>query len=172
MVSRTMVWLGSLVVVFGMLLGLQPAAAQNGEESTEIQVCLDAACFAAHSVGFGATQSTTAVPGGGGSAGKVALEEITFLRNPDQNSPQLFLMCASGQHIPGASIALSQQAAEVMRMELEGVVISQFRINADAASSPVEEVKLNYAKICISVPGDGNGTANETCWDARTNTGS
>src|SRR3982751_4148187 len=51
---------------------------------------------------WGATQPGAHAAGGGGGAGKVAMQDFHFTMKVNKSSPKLMLACANGQHIPKA----------------------------------------------------------------------
>ena len=56
------------------------------------------------SFSFGASQSGTMAFGGGGGAGKVQMQDFHFMMNVNKASPVLFQKCATGEHIPKATL--------------------------------------------------------------------
>src|SRR5687768_18000173 len=56
------------------------------------------------SFSWGLTQAATAGFGGGAGAGKVQMQDFHFTSKVSRASPQLFLSCASGKHIPTATL--------------------------------------------------------------------
>src|SRR5256885_3864946 len=54
------------------------------------------------SFSWGETQSGTFAAGGGGGAGKVAMQDFHFVMGVNKSSPKLMLACANGQHIKQA----------------------------------------------------------------------
>src|SRR5688572_14489207 len=56
------------------------------------------------SFSWGVTQTGTFSHGGGGGAGKVALQDFHFTMKVSKASPTLFLACASGQHYKTATV--------------------------------------------------------------------
>src|SRR5437667_2256484 len=53
---------------------------------------------------FGASQGGTMAYGGGGGAGKVAMQDFHFVMKTNKASPKLFLACANGEHFPSATV--------------------------------------------------------------------
>ena len=62
------------------------------------------------SFSWGETQSGTIAAGGGGGAGKVQMQDFHFVMNVCKASPKLFLACATGDHIPKATLTAARPA--------------------------------------------------------------
>jgi len=102
--------------------------------------------------------------GGGASAGKSQFTPLTLYKTIDETTPLLFLDCALGKLIKGATLTVTQnpQQAPVVLFQilLYGVFISS--VNDDNTNSdggpPFETVTLSYQKIGwqYTPPGGGN----------------
>lgn len=65
------------------------------------------------SFSWGVSQaSAAAAAGGGGGAGKVVFQDIHFTTRLSSASPQLFLTCATGQHIKKAILFVRKSGGE------------------------------------------------------------
>ena len=53
---------------------------------------------------WGETQSGSHAAGGGGGAGKVSMQDFSFVMKVNKASPKLLLACANGEHIPEATL--------------------------------------------------------------------
>src|SRR3569833_3109534 len=80
--------------------------------------------------GIAQPKSATASTGGGHTAGRAELEEISFAKMADLSSPILMQSCASGKTIPKAKFEFMRADADGQRvkyfeMELENVLVGQ-----------------------------------------------
>jgi type VI secretion system secreted protein Hcp len=106
------------------------------------------------SFSWGETQSGTFAHGGGGGAGKVAMQDIHFVSKVNKASPKLFLSCASGEHIKKATLTCrkaGKDQQEFLKYTLSDVLVSSYQIGGSSHgdSIPVDQVSLNFAKIEI-----------------------
>ena len=100
---------------------------------------------------WGVTQSGTMAHGGGGGAGKASFNDFTFTHRVDKATPQLLKACATGTHIPDATITVrkagkGQQEYLIIKMSdvlITGVAMS---VAADGPTS-AENVTLQFAKV-------------------------
>ena len=101
---------------------------------------------------FGAAQGGTMHVGSGGGAGKVSMQDISFVKTVDKSSPKLFLACCNGEHIKSA-VLIARKAGkdqqEYMKVTLSSILISHFHSSGSGQGGglPVDEVSLNFAKI-------------------------
>ena len=102
--------------------------------------------------------------GSGGGAGKVEMKDFEFRMVSNKASPKLFLMCATGEHIPSASLICRKSGKgqqEFMTVTFSNGLVSSFRtlgnvpLPMGAGSGdvdnvlPIDEIKINFAKIEI-----------------------
>jgi type VI secretion system secreted protein Hcp len=101
--------------------------------------------------GWGATQSGTMQYGGGGGAGKVAMQDFHFVMRHSKASPKLMLACASGEHIKKATLTCrkaGKDQQEFMKIEFSDLLVSSFQTGGSANGIiPTDQVTLNFAKI-------------------------
>ena len=85
---------------------------------------------------WGINQSGTMAPGGGGGAGKASFHDLSFMHSFDKASPAIMKACATGEHIPEATLIVAQGgqgAAGVHHLQAdrhpghERAAIGQFR---------------------------------------------
>jgi type VI secretion system secreted protein Hcp len=92
--------------------------------------------------------------GSGGGAGKATFQDLSFVHRIDKASPQLLLVCATGKHLPDATIThrkagKGQQEYLIVKMNdviITGVVHSGSASQPDATS---ETVSLAFAKVHV-----------------------
>ncbi|MDM7998363.1 MAG: Hcp family type VI secretion system effector [Acidobacteriota bacterium] len=100
---------------------------------------------------WGQTQSGTHAVGGGGGAGKVSMQDFNFVMKVNKASPKLMLACASGDHIPEATLVCrkaGKEQQEFLTIKLSDCLVSSFQTGGSAGSDfETESVSLNFAKI-------------------------
>jgi type VI secretion system secreted protein Hcp len=101
--------------------------------------------------GWGATQSGTMQYGGGGGAGKVAMQDFHFVMRHSKASPKLMLACASGEHIKKATLTCrkaGKDQQEFLKIDFSDLLVSSFQTGGSANGIiPTDQVTLNFAKI-------------------------
>jgi type VI secretion system secreted protein Hcp len=100
---------------------------------------------------FGQTQS--AIPSSGG-AGKLDVHDIHFTKTHDASSPKLFLDCASGNHIPSATLDVCSDPGcntKILQYTMQDVIVSSYETGSSSSSdcTPTEQVSLNFAEVKI-----------------------
>lgn len=115
----------------------------------------------------------TSIGSGGLSAGKVSMSDFTITKKADKASPQLFLACARGKHLPSATITVRREGHTFVRWELKDVVITSFKTRGDPASgAPTEEVRMKFVQIIVThfvQNSDGTTTEIKAGWDLAQN---
>jgi type VI secretion system secreted protein Hcp len=100
---------------------------------------------------WGQTQSGTHAVGGGGGAGKVSMQDFNFVMKVNKASPKLMLACASGDHIPEATLVCrkaGKEQQEFLTIKHSDCLVSSFQTGGSAGSDfETESVSLNFAKI-------------------------
>lgn len=101
---------------------------------------------------WGVSQTGTRGLGGGGGAGKANLQDFHFVHRYDKASPNLFVHCATGKHIPKAKItqrkAAGDKSLDFLVWKLSDIIISSVNATANGNGEiPMESVSLNFAKI-------------------------
>jgi type VI secretion system secreted protein Hcp len=131
------------------------------------------------SYSFGASQSGTMAYGGGGGAGKVSFQDISFTHRVDKSSPVLFLHCANGAHIKEATLTnrkAGKDQQEYLVFKLSDILVSTVQHSDSAGGDlPVESVSLNYSKIEMEYKeqkSDGTlGAGVKFVWDLKKTAG-
>jgi type VI secretion system secreted protein Hcp len=126
---------------------------------------------------FGASQSGTMAMGGGGGAGKVNMSDFSFNKRTDAASTVLFLKCATGFHIPSATLVARKAGGdqqEYMTVKLSDVLVSGFQSSgSDGSEGSMDSVSLNFAKIEIEYKSQDEkgalGAAAKAGWDVKAN---
>ena len=123
-----------------------------------------------YSVKIGVSTPTSS----GGAAGKATFEPFVILKPIDVASPKLMLACATGTHLPKATIDIfgegGRTAPPILTWELTEVLVSSFGFNTKR-DEPTDEVSLSYRKVCSIFEGvDDKGQPTgkvEACFDLQ-----
>lgn len=114
---------------------------------------------------WGANQQGTFGSGGGGGAGKVTVSDFNFAKFMDKSSPELFLHCATGKHIPSAQLTLrkaGEQQLEYHKVIFTDVLISSYQSGGSGGGGderPLDQVSLNFSKVEVEYsPQNEKGT--------------
>lgn len=100
---------------------------------------------------WGVSQTGSVTHGGGGGAGKATFHDFNFTHHIDKASPLLMKSCATGSHIPEATITVrkagkAQQDYLIIKMTdvlITGVALSMAADETNGA----ENVTLQAAKV-------------------------
>jgi type VI secretion system secreted protein Hcp len=100
---------------------------------------------------WGVTQSGSMSYGGGVGSGKASFNDFTFTHHIDKATPLLMKACATGTHIPDATIT-SRKAGkgqqEYLIIKMTDVLVMSVAMSvAEGATSTAEEVTLQFAKV-------------------------
>jgi type VI secretion system secreted protein Hcp len=101
---------------------------------------------------WGETQSGTHHVGGGGGAGKVAIQDFSFVMKVNKASPKLMQACASGEHIKKAVLACrkaGKEQQEFLKVTMSDVLVSSYQTAGAGGADiiPSDHISLNFAKI-------------------------
>lgn len=108
------------------------------------------------SFSWGASNPGSAAHGGGGGAGKVSMQDFSFTTRVSRASPQLFLACASGEHIKSALLTVRKaggQQQDFLKVTMSDLLVSSYKAEGSSgadADVPMDQVSLNFAKIQVS----------------------
>jgi type VI secretion system secreted protein Hcp len=146
-----------------------------------------------NSFSWGATNSGSNASGGGGGTGKVKYHDLEIVKEVDSASPLLMLACASGQHIPKATLYLRKAGGtqnDYYVVTMTDVLISSYQsgggalatsrnsesdidLNQEHGPLPVDQFSLNFAKIKFDYkPQKADGSLDSTIsagWDIKAN---
>ena len=127
---------------------------------------------------WGETHPGSAASGGGGAAGKVAMQDFHFVMRLNRASPRLMRACATGQHIKMATLTARKAGKgqqEYLTFKFHDVLVSSFQTGGseDAVFVPTDQVSFNFAKLEVEYKpekADGSlGSAVEFKYDLKTN---
>jgi type VI secretion system secreted protein Hcp len=103
------------------------------------------------SFSWGVSQTATLGTPAGGRAGKATFQDLHFTSVAHKGSPNLFLSCATGEHLKEAVLTLRKaggRGVEFLKIKLTDVLISSYLPNGAAdGDTPSEEISLNFGKI-------------------------
>ena len=100
---------------------------------------------------WGVSQSGFIGHGGGGGAGKASFNDFHFTHHMDKSSPVLMKVCATGEHIPEATVTMrkagrGQQEFLIIKMT-DVIVISVNSSGSGDGAATAESVTLQFAKV-------------------------
>jgi type VI secretion system secreted protein Hcp len=99
------------------------------------------------SFSWGETNAGASATGGAG-AGKVSMQDFHFTAKFSKASPNLMLACASGKHIPSATMSVRKGGgADFLHFKLSDVLVSSFQTAGARENLPEDAVSLAFAKI-------------------------
>jgi type VI secretion system secreted protein Hcp len=101
---------------------------------------------------WGETNSGAAEHGGGGGAGKVAMQDFHFVMKLNKASVGLMKACATGEHIKSAVLTArkaGKDQQEYLTVKLTDVLVTSFQTGGSEHADlvPTDQVSLNFAKI-------------------------
>jgi type VI secretion system secreted protein Hcp len=126
---------------------------------------------------WGASQAGNLHSGGGGGAGKVNMQDLSFTHYIDKSSTVLLLHCAAGTHIPKATLTVRKagdKPLEYLIISMEDLLVSSVSTGGSGGEDRLtENVSLHFAKIKVAYQlqeKDGTGKpAGEIGWDVAAN---
>jgi type VI secretion system secreted protein Hcp len=132
------------------------------------------------SINWSVTQpkSATASTGGGHTAERAELSEISIGKLVDLSSPMLAQLCACGKTIPKAKLEMLRadgngEPIKYFEVELENVLIAHIGPNFMGGDSPTESLGLKFSKVRWKYTQQkiGGGASGNTAggWDLATN---
>jgi len=130
------------------------------------------------SFSFGASQTGSFSAGGGGGAGKVQFQDFHFTSRVSKASPNMFLKCATGEHIKEGTISCRKaggdQQKDFMFIKMTDVMVTSYQTGGSGNVVPTDQVSLNFTKIEFSYAPQDPTTgqllpAVITGWDLKAN---
>ena len=100
---------------------------------------------------WGVTQSGSMSYGGGVGSGKASFNDLSFTHHIDKASPLLMKACATGTHIPDATITVRKAGKgqqEYLIIKITDVLITSVAMSmSEGLPSGAEDVALQFAKV-------------------------
>jgi len=126
---------------------------------------------------WGASNSGTFHLGGGGGAGKVNVQDLSFSKYVDLASTEVFLATCSGKHFPEATLVVRKAGdtpLEYLTITMQDVLITSYQTGGSGGEDRlIESVALNFAKVKIAykeqAPKGVQAAAPSTGWNIQEN---
>jgi type VI secretion system secreted protein Hcp len=100
---------------------------------------------------WGVTQTGSMAFGGGGGAAKAKFDDLAFTHRIDKASPLLLKACATGQHIPDATISVRKAGKgqqDYLIIKMTDVIVTGVAPSGEShPASTHESVSLRFAKV-------------------------
>ena len=111
---------------------------------------------------WGLAQTGSGHMGGGGGAGKVSVQDLSFVKLLDASSPDLMRLCCTGEAIPEATLTVRKAggtAVEYMVIKFHHLLIANISTSGDMHSETISEnVTINFKKFEVAYqPQDEKG---------------
>jgi type VI secretion system secreted protein Hcp len=129
---------------------------------------------------WGETNSGSFAQSAGGGAGKVVMQDFHFVMMSNTASPKLFQACASGEHIPSATLTCRKAGTtpqEFLIIKFTDLLISSYQTGGSnrkldvEAVIPTDQISFNFATIEVDYKeqkADGSlGPAIHGGWDVK-----
>jgi type VI secretion system secreted protein Hcp len=111
------------------------------------------------SFSWGMTQGGTMHKSGGGGAGRVQVEDLTFVHRVDAASPLLWLACMGGTHIKEATLTACKAGGDplgYLKIKMSEVLVKSAKpAGSGEQDKTLESVSLNFAKVDIEFTPQG-----------------
>ena len=124
---------------------------------------------------WGASQTGAMSYGGGGGAGKVAMQDFHFTQRMNKGTSKLLLACCSGEHIAKALFTArkaGKEQQEYMKITFTDILVSSYSTGG-GGDEPIESVSLNFSKVEFAyAPQKADGTLDAYIpagWDLKKN---
>ncbi|MFN2565166.1 MAG: Hcp family type VI secretion system effector [Gemmatimonadaceae bacterium] len=102
---------------------------------------------------WGMSQSGSTHIGGGGGAGKVNVQDLSFTKYIDKSSTELMLACCNGKHIPEAKLTIrkaGENPLEYLIITMSDVMVTSVSTGGSGGEDRLtENVTLNFAKVNV-----------------------
>jgi type VI secretion system secreted protein Hcp len=102
------------------------------------------------SFSMGVSNAGSLSSGGGGGEGKASFHDFNFTHKFDKASPLLMLACATGKHIPTATMTARKAGRggfEFLFIKMNDVLVTSSQTGGSGDDLPVEAVSLAFAKV-------------------------
>lgn len=89
--------------------------------------------------------------GGGGGAGKVNVQDLSFTKYVDKGTANFMLYCCNGKHFPEAKLIVrkaGEEALEYLEIKMSKVIVTSLSTGGSGGEDRLtENVTLNFAKV-------------------------
>jgi type VI secretion system secreted protein Hcp len=125
---------------------------------------------------WGETNAGPVSAGAGSGAGRVSLQDLAVSTRFSKASPQLFLACATGQHLKEAKLVAVHSGAmqqEFLTWTFSDVLVSSYQTGGAGGDLVTDQVSLTFAKLKVEYkaqnPDGSLGSPVTAGFDAKTN---
>ena len=132
-----------------------------------------------YSWGVNQTASASSSSHGSLSSQRADFHDFSFVKALDAASPKIIMACASGEHLPSATMEICRAGGDkqpFMEYKMTDVIVTGIRPGGSGSGEnlPLEEVSLNYGKIewkytQTKVEGGKGSGSIPGGWDLKTN---
>ena len=102
---------------------------------------------------WGVSQSGSFHESSGGGAGKANFQDVSFTKWVDKASPNLMMYCATGKHIPKATLVCRKaggEALEYMKIEMTKALVTSVSTGGSGGEDRLtENITLNFAEVDV-----------------------
>ena len=110
---------------------------------------------------WGISQTGSMGHGGGGGAGKANFSDLSIMHALDKASPVLMQACATGEHIPDATLVARKAGKgqqEYLIIKMNDILITSIQPSG-SSEDPMESVSLQCSKVDLEYkPQKADGT--------------
>jgi type VI secretion system secreted protein Hcp len=102
------------------------------------------------SFSWGVTNPANPGTGGGAGAGKPVFQDFSIVHNVDKASPSLMRACATGKHLPEATITQRKAGKgqqEYLIIKMNDVIVTGVATGGARSEPALENVSLTFAKV-------------------------
>lgn len=102
------------------------------------------------SFSWGVAQTGPTGGGGGGGAGRATFQDLLIVHTIDSATPALLLACATGRHLPQATIShrkAGENQQDYLTVKLSDVTITAVTQNGLESQPYTETVSLRFTKV-------------------------
>lgn len=102
------------------------------------------------SFSWGVAHAGSTGPGAGGGAGKPTFQDLLIVHTIDSATPALLLTCATGRHLPEATIShrkAGKNQQDYLTVKLSDVTITAVTQDGTEAEPYTETVSLRFTKV-------------------------
>ncbi len=126
---------------------------------------------------WGASNAGSFHTGGGGGAGKVNVQDLSFTKYIDLASTELFLATCNGKHFPEATLVVrkaGETPLEYLTITMNDVLITSYSTGGSGGEDRLtENVTLNFAKVKLTykeqAPKGAQSKAPSVGWNIQEN---
>lgn len=127
---------------------------------------------------WGASQAGSLHVASGGGSGRVNIQDLSFTKNVDKSSTNLFINCCNGNHIPSAVLTVRKaggEQVEYLIITMEPVMVTSITLGGSGGDEDIitETITFNFAKVKVEYtkqePDGSAGATVEKTWNIEAN---